>query len=100
MFVACITCQLRQKPLFHPFSEREVALVASLKSAHIAVAQKADIVQAGEVGGSLYTLFGGWAFRYKRLPDGKRQILDFLLPGDLIGVEAALFGGIAHSVQT
>jgi CRP-like cAMP-binding protein len=100
MFVACITCQLRQKSLFHQFSEREVALIASLKSAHIAVAQKADIAQAGEVGGSLYTIFGGWAFRYKRLSDGKRQILDFLLPGDLIGLEAALFGGIEHSVQT
>jgi CRP/FNR family transcriptional regulator len=100
MFVPCVACQLRQKPLFHPLSAREVSLIASLKSAHIAMPQKADIVQAGEVGGSLYTLFGGWAFRYKRLLDGKRQILDFLVPGDLIGLEAALFGGIDHSVQT
>jgi CRP/FNR family transcriptional regulator, anaerobic regulatory protein len=100
MFVPCVTCQLRQKPLFHQVSEAELAFIASLKSAHIAVAQKIDVVQAGEIGGSLYTLFGGWAFRYKRLPDGKRQILNFLLPGDLIGLEAALFGGVEHSVQT
>jgi CRP-like cAMP-binding protein len=100
MFVPCVACQLRQKSLFHQLSERELEFVASLKSAHIQVTQKTDIVNAGEVGGSLYTLFGGWAFRYKRLPDGKRQILNFLLPGDLIGLESAVFGGVEHSVQT
>jgi CRP-like cAMP-binding protein len=100
MFVPCVACQLRQKALFHQVSERELDFIASLKSAHIAVPQKTDIVNAGEVGGSLFTLFGGWAFRYKRLPDGKRQILSFLLPGDLIGLESAVFGGVEHSVQT
>jgi CRP/FNR family transcriptional regulator, anaerobic regulatory protein len=100
MFVPCIACQLRQKTLFHQVSDRELDFIASLKSAHVSVAQKSDIVQAGEVGGSLYTLFGGWAFRYKRLPDGKRQILNFLLPGDLIGLESTVFGSIEHSVQT
>ena len=98
MFVPCVACQLRQKSLFHQVSEKELDFVTSLKSAHIAVPQKTDIVNAGEVGGSLYTLFGGWAFRYKKLPDGKRQILNFLLPGDLIGLESAVFGGVEHSV--
>ncbi|MCL4720449.1 MAG: Crp/Fnr family transcriptional regulator, partial [Gammaproteobacteria bacterium] len=25
----------------------------------------------------------GWAFRHRTLPDGRRQVLDFVLPGDL-----------------
>lgn len=34
----------------------------------------------------------GWACRYKILTDGRRQITSFVLPGDLTGVRACLFG--------
>ena len=30
-------------------------------------------------------LLSGWAFRYQTLPDGKRQILDFIFAGSLVG---------------
>ena len=30
-------------------------------------------------------LLSGWAFRYQSLPDGKRQILDFIFAGSLVG---------------
>lgn len=30
-------------------------------------------------------LLSGWAFRYQTLPDGKRQILDFIFGGSLVG---------------
>ena len=31
-------------------------------------------------------LVSGWAARMRKLPDGRRQILEFLLPGDAIGL--------------
>jgi len=37
-------------------------------------------------------LLEGWACRYKILNDGRRQITSFILPGDLSGVRACLFG--------
>lgn len=100
MRVLCAGCQLRQMSLFRPFSDQELAFVSSVKRAHISQPANRDIVRAGEVGGHLYTLYEGWAFRYKRLSDGSRQILTFLLPGDLIGLQSTLFGQIDHSVQT
>jgi CRP-like cAMP-binding protein len=33
-------------------------------------------------------LLSGWALRQQNLPDGKRQILDFVLPGSLLGFGA------------
>jgi CRP/FNR family transcriptional regulator, anaerobic regulatory protein len=36
---------------------------------------------------SAHVLRDGWAFRYQSLEDGRRQIVDFVLPGDLIGVD-------------
>ncbi len=47
----------------------------------------------------LYTLYAGWAIRCKTLPDGRRQILNILLPGDLIGLQGAMFEAAAYSVE-
>lgn len=33
----------------------------------------------------LYVLARGWALKYKSLFDGRRQVLDFALPGDVLG---------------
>lgn len=35
---------------------------------------------------SVCILREGWAFRYQSLEDGRRQIVDFVLPGDILGV--------------
>jgi CRP/FNR family transcriptional regulator len=48
----------------------------------------------------LYTLLSGWAFRYKALPDGRRQILNFALPGDFLGLQASVLNEMQHSVET
>lgn len=47
----------------------------------------------------LITLSRGWAFRYSLLPDGRRQILSFALPGDTIGLGNVLTGAPAYPVQ-
>lgn len=99
MFVPCAQCPLRVKPLFRPFSESELAFVSEFKRDHIVVAPRVDIIQEDEVGGPAYTLFEGWAIRYHRLPRGSRQILDLVLPGDVIGLASALLGTVRHSVQ-
>lgn len=99
MFVPCEQCPLRRRLLFRPFSEAELGFVAEMKTDHIVVAPRSDIVRQDEVGGPVYTLFEGWAIRYQRLPTGARQILDILLPGDIIGLASALLGTIKHSVQ-
>jgi CRP/FNR family transcriptional regulator, anaerobic regulatory protein len=39
----------------------------------------------GDAAGSVYILLDGWAFRYRVLGDGRRQIVDFTLPGALLG---------------
>lgn len=41
----------------------------------------------------------GWAMRYKMLADGRRQILNFLVPGDIVGYSALLFRTAEYSVE-
>ena len=81
------------------FSDIELGFIAEMKTDHIVVSPRADIIRDDEVGGPVYTLFEGWAIRYHRLPNGTRQILDIMLPGDIVGLASAVLGRVKHSVQ-
>lgn len=85
--------------MFTPFSDTELGFVGKMKTDHIVVPPRVDIIREDEIGGPVYTLFEGWAIRYHHLPSGGRQILDVVLPGDMIGLASAVLGTIKHSVQ-
>jgi CRP-like cAMP-binding protein len=97
--VACRDCPLRQLPAFIDASTEEIALIESLKQRQIGLTADASIIDEGQVDAPLFTLLSGWAFRYKTLSDGRRQILNFLLPGDFIGVQQKMADASPHGVQ-
>jgi CRP/FNR family transcriptional regulator, anaerobic regulatory protein len=97
--VPCRACPLRELPLFVPPGGGELALIEEMKHDQIAVAADRSIIHEGQSNAPLYTLFSGWAFRFKTLSDGRRQILNFLLPGDFIGVQQKMGDASPHGVQ-
>jgi CRP-like cAMP-binding protein len=99
MRVTCFECALRACGLFKPVSQNELAVINDIKRDHLAVPAGTEIIRAGEESVELYTLYSGWAFRFKNLPDGRRQILNFLLPGDLLGLQAAMFDAAQHGIE-
>ena len=98
--VHCSECQLRPKPLFLEHSAQEHTLVQSLKRRELRLASGETLIHEGQTDAPLYTLYSGWAFRYKTLSDGRRQILSFLLAGDFIGVQQKMGDASAHGVVT
>src|SRR4051794_35651023 len=50
-----------------------------------------DIIAQGRPSQNVLILCSGFVWGYKILPDGKRQLLSFGLPGDLIGFPASFF---------
>jgi CRP-like cAMP-binding protein len=64
------------------------------------VRRKRDIIVAGEHCETLFINQAGWLFRYKILHNGNRQILDFILPGEVFGLQACLFESSLYSVGT
>jgi CRP-like cAMP-binding protein len=58
------------------------------------------LIREGQTNARLFTLLSGWAFRFKTLSDGRRQILSFLLPGDFIGVQQKMADAAAHGVTS
>jgi len=99
MRVPCFECALRACGAFKPISELELAFINEMKRDHLTLPAGADIIAAGLEQAELYTLYAGWAFRFKMLPDGRRQILNILLPGDLIGLQGAMFDAALYGVE-
>jgi CRP-like cAMP-binding protein len=97
--VPCFECALRACGAFKPINELELAFINEMKRDHLVLPPGADIIAAGQEQAELYTLYAGWAFRSKTLPDGRRQILNFLLPGDLIGLQAAMFEASSYGAE-
>jgi len=81
-----------------PLSKREKAALAALQSGAQSVAAGEDLLVEGHRAPTAYVLKAGWAVRYKLLPDGRRQVLNFVLPGDVVGFHEYLFQVTPHSV--
>ena len=58
-----------------------------------------DLVHQGQVDQSAYILAKGWVCSYKLLPDGGRQIVDFQIPGDFLGLRSVLFRTADHNIE-
>ncbi len=97
---ACRDCPLRALPLFISHTAEELELVQSLKRGNVRLGPDQTLIREGQTDAPLYTLTEGWAFRYKTLRDGRRQILSFLLAGDFIGVQQKMSDAAAHGVDT
>lgn len=57
------------------------------------------ILQDGQDSPHIYTILSGWAMRSKTFEDGRRQVLNFALVGDLIGLQSVLFDKMHHTVE-
>ncbi|RJT40920.1 Crp/Fnr family transcriptional regulator [Mesorhizobium waimense] len=95
----CEDCPLRPLPAFREFEEKELLFVSTFKKGELAVDKGATVLVEGSHSAHLYTVLSGWAFRYKLLSDGRRQILNYSMPGDLIGLQGSLMGEMQHSVE-
>jgi CRP-like cAMP-binding protein len=62
------------------------------------IAPREDISREGEAPGPVKLILHGFAARYKTLPDGRRQIVGFLLPGDLCDARMQLLREMDHSI--
>lgn len=95
----CADCTLRLQPAFTPLTAEALACVQAFRSGRLAVRAGQTVVPEHRAIDRLYTVFSGWAFRYKTLADGRRQILNFLLPGDFVGLQGEFAQAATHGVE-
>src|SRR5215472_3710677 len=70
---------------FAQLSEDESSFLADQATNFQRFAARSELIDEDADGANPLFLLSGWACRARSLADGRRQILDFILPGDLIG---------------
>lgn len=96
-----LVCALARKlEGFAPLTEPDRAALASLASYVRPVDRHTVLLEPGVVADHALIVFGGFASRYKRRVSGRRQIIAYLVPGDLCD-RGALHGyTLNHAIET
>lgn len=98
-YTPCENCPLRRRPCLREFTPAELDFVKEFKIDELHVDAGASFLREGMSSEHLYTVLSGWAFRYKMLDDGRRQILNYALPAEMVGLQGALMHEMEHSVE-
>jgi CRP-like cAMP-binding protein len=80
-------------------AEERRRFAAQFKTEQFHFAAGKTILQQGAPADHLFTVLKGWAFRSKALDDGRRQILNYALPSDMLGLEGCLMSELHYSVE-
>lgn len=97
--VSCLKCPLQFLDHFRRFAPGELEFLDSFKTGEMTAAAGATLLLEASHSAHLYTIFSGAAFRYKMLEDGRRQIMNFAFPGDIVGLQGSIMGEMQHSVE-
>jgi CRP-like cAMP-binding protein len=76
------------------------AIRAAVREKVLKIGAGEDIVCEGDRTEKIRILLSGWACRYKMLEDGRRQIVNFVLPGNICDPFIYLFPTTDHSIGT
>jgi len=94
----CSDCKVRHTSLFKKLSDFSLEEAEDFRKEQLIIPARTRFFQEGEQHDYVYTVFSGWGLIYKTASNtGKRQILQFLLPGDLIGFQTNASGVMPHS---
>lgn len=87
----------RKLERFVQLNREEVVGLVGLQSRRRSISAHTEIVREREEGARAFIVLSGWACAYKLLPDGGRQVIDFPVAGDFMGVRSVLLRASDHS---
>ncbi len=89
----------RKLSAFVALSKAELDVLECLQQRRRAFVAGRDMVHQGQSTQAAYILSAGWVCSYKLQPDGTRQIVDFQVPGDFLGLRSLLLRTSDHSFE-
>jgi len=89
----------RKLSVFVALSENDLAVLERLHQRRRSFVAGRDLVHQGQSEQAAYILSAGWVCSYKIQPDGSRQIVNFQIPGDFLGLRSVLLRTSDHSFE-
>jgi CRP-like cAMP-binding protein len=90
----------RKLEAFGPLPDADKRLLDEvIRPAH-EVGPRVDLIREGDAPSHVNLILEGFACRYKMLPDGTRQIVAYLVPGDFCDLHVFILKAMDHSIAT
>jgi CRP-like cAMP-binding protein len=91
---------IRRLKIVANLDEDDARQLAGLCADVRTIPARTDILCEHERPEHLHLILRGWAARYKVLPNGARQIIAFLIPGDFCDVHTTILEQMDHGIVT
>ncbi|WP_084355781.1 Crp/Fnr family transcriptional regulator [Novosphingobium lentum] len=95
----CSQCPLLGCEGLRPLDPDQISFMEVFKQGEVQLERGGQLLVQGRRSDHLYTILAGVLMRYRLLEDGRRQILNFMFPGDLVGLQGAFDEEVAHGVE-
>ena len=91
---------VRKLEAFAPLPEADRTLIEEVCRGAREVGAREDLIREGDDPRNVQLIVEGFACRYKLLPDGRRQITAYLIPGDFCDLHVFILKAMDHSIAT
>lgn len=98
--VPCTECPLQDCPGLRKLDDRQLAYMQEFKDGEVGLEKAEVLIEQETETRHLYTVLDGVLMRYRTLEDGRRQIVNFMFPGDLAGLQGAFEEPASHTIET
>lgn len=95
----CLDCPLLCREGLRPLDKSQLKFMQAFKQGEFNIDKGTQSLVQGSISPHVYTLLDGVLFRYRILEDGRRQVVNFVFPGDLIGLQGALADPLLHGCE-
>ena len=99
MTIKCVNCPIRKADIFNPMDAETLEFMQRFKVGEMQVEAGTPILSEGSNAPQLYTALSGMGMRFNLLPNGRRQVISFVFPGDFLGLQAGVMQEMTHSVE-
>jgi len=90
----------RKLEAFGPLPEADRRLLDELIQPTQEFGPRVDLIREGDAPKDVNLILAGFACRYKMLPDGTRQIVAYLVPGDFCDFHVFILKAMDHTIAT
>ena len=98
--IPCQQCPLQDCPGLRELDERQLSYMSDFKAGEVRLDRTEILIEQETETRHLFTVIEGVLMRYRMLEDGRRQIVNFMFPGDLAGLQGAFEEPASHTIET
>lgn len=91
---------IRKLEIFTEFSDEEKRALQAAMGPIRSYGAHEDVIREGDMGSGVPVVVSGFACRHKMLPDGRRQVIGYFLPGDMCDARVFILKKMDHTIST